>query len=150
MQKISAILLSFLTIFIGIIVLFLCIFVLPQLATETENIHPEVAFLKLPILLGMYATAIPFFYALFETIKIIQVAERESLFSEDIRLGVNRIKICAITIVTLYVLGFMILNFSNALPPLAALMGIVIIIITLMVALGANFIMDLLKRNVVY
>ena len=146
MEKIYGKLLSFTTTFIGIIVLLLCIFVLPQIAAETVRIHPEVHFLKTPILLGMYATAIPFFYALFETVKIIRIAERNSFFSEDILSGLNHIKVCAITILSLYVLGFILLNYSNALPPLIALMGIVIMIISTMVALGASFIKTQLKK----
>ena len=150
MQKMNAILLSFSIFFIGILVLLLCIFALPQLANETATIHPEVAYLKLPILLGLYATAIPFFYALYETVKLIQIAMRESVFTIEILLGFNRIKICAITIITLYVFGFIILTVTNALPPLVALIGILIMFITLMVAFGANFIRTVLKRHVAY
>ena len=147
MQKINSILLSFVTIFIGLIVLLLSIFVLPHLATETVRIHPEVDYLKYPVLLGMYATAIPFFYAIYETFHMIRIVERETLFSQGVLNGLNRIKFCAMTIITLYVLGFMLLNFTNALPPLIAIIGLVIILITILVAVGAAYFRTLLRMQ---
>ncbi|AWE07183.1 DUF2975 domain-containing protein [Lysinibacillus sp. 2017] len=147
MQKFNAIILSSVIVLTGIIVLLLCIFVLPSLALETARINPEVAYLQYPILLGMYATALPFFYALYETIMMIQVTERESIFSNHIVQGLNTIKHCAFVIMGLYVVGFSILDYENALPPLIAVMGICIIVITILVATGAAFLKNVLLKN---
>lgn len=145
MQKINSVILSLVLVIIGIIVLLLCIFVLPSLSQETSRINPEVAYLQYPILLGMYATAVPFFYAIYETVLMIQVAQRESVFSSRIVQGLNHIKYCAIAIIILYVLGIFVLDYTNAFPPLVAVTGIVILIITMVVALGAAFL-----KNVVH
>ena len=120
MQKLNSIILSSVIVLIGIIVLLLCIFLLPSLAQETVLIHPEVAYLQYPILLGMYATALPFFYAIYETVIMIQVIERESIFSSRIVEGLNSIKYCAFVIIGLYVLGFFVLDYTNAFPPIVA------------------------------
>jgi hypothetical protein len=125
----------------------LCVFVLPNLSQETVRMNPEVAFLQYPILLGMYATAIPFFYALYETVNMIYITQRESIFSSRIVQGLNHIKYCAFAIIVLYVLGMFVLDYTNAFPPLVAVMGIVILFVTIMVALGAAFLKNIVLTN---
>lgn len=144
MQKLNSIVLRTMIFSTGIVILLLCIFVLPKMAQETAQLNPEVAYLQYPILLGMYATAIPFFYALYETLNMIKIAERESMFSNRIVHGLNAIKYCAYIIITLYVTGFFLLDYTNALPPLVAVIGIVIIIVTSVVASGAAFLKNVL------
>ncbi|MEK4130025.1 DUF2975 domain-containing protein [Solibacillus sp. FSL W8-0474] len=146
MKKINSVLLSLGIIAMGIIVLFLCVYLLPILAQEAAAVHPEVAYLQYPILLGLYATAIPFFYALYESLNMIYVIERKSLFSSSIIKGLNYIKYCAFIIIALYVAGFIILDTANAFPPIMALAGLVIIIVSLMVATGSVFIKNVLMK----
>ena len=78
---------------------------------------------------------------------MIRIVERETLFSQGVLNALNRIKFCALTIITLYVLGFMLLNFTNALPPLIAIIGFVIILITILVAVGAAYFRTLLRMQ---
>ena len=147
MQKISSVVLSAIIILIGLIVLLLCVFVLPRAAEETVLIHPEVAYLKYPILLGMYATAVPFFYALYETVNMIQIAWCTSIFSNRIIQGLNYIKYCAFVIIGLYVAGISLLDYANALPPIVAVTGFAILIVTILVAAGAAFLKSVLLKN---
>lgn len=147
MQKLNSIILRTVIISTGVLVLLLCIFVLPWLAQETAHLNPEVAYLQYPILLGMYATAIPFFYALYETLKMITIIDRESVFSSRLEQGLNYIKYCAYVILVLYISGFFLLDYTNALPPLVAVIGIVIILITILVAAGAAFLKHVLIKN---
>lgn len=140
MQKINATLLSLAIASLGCFVMFLCVTVLPAVAREAATSNPEVAYLHYPILLGMYATAVPFFYALVETILMIRAIEKKSIFSSRILQGLNHIKYCAFVIITLYICGFFVLDFANALPPIIAVMGVIIIIVTILVAAGASFI----------
>lgn len=144
MQKLNSIILSLSTVLIGSIILLLCIFVLPRIAQETALLNPEVAYLQYPILLGMYATALPFFYAIYETVIMIQVTESESIFSSRIVQSLNYIKYCAFVIIVLYVSGIFVLDYANAFPPLIAVMGFAILIVTIMVAAGAAFIKNVL------
>lgn len=147
MQKINSTILSVVLVLIGSIILLLCVFVLPRIAQETARINPEVTYLQYPILLGMYATALPFFYAIYETVIMIQVTRHKSIFSSRIVEGLNYIKYCAFVIIGLYVLGIFVLDYANALPPLVAVMGFGILIVTIMVAAGATFIKDVLIKN---
>ena len=146
MKRINSILLSLGIVAIGIIVLFLCVYLLPILAQEAAAVHPEVAYLQYPILLGLYATAIPFFYALYESVSMIYMIERESLHSSRIVKGLNYIKYCAFVIIALYVAGFIILDTANAFPPIMAVVGFIIIVVSIMVATGAAFIKNVLVK----
>ncbi|GEL03998.1 DUF2975 domain-containing protein [Rummeliibacillus stabekisii] len=146
MQKINSTILSSVTILIGTIILLLCVFVLPKVAQETVLIHPEVTYLKYPVLLGMYATALPFFYAIYETLIMIQIIEYQSINPSRIVQGLNRIKYSAFVIIVFYVLGIFILDYANALPPIIAVMGFGILLVTIMVAAGASFIKNILIK----
>jgi len=92
----------------------------------------------------MYATAIPFFYAIYATIKIIFTAEKESIYAEEISGYLTQISYCAAVIILLYIAGFTILDVSKALPPIVAILGIIIIIVSSIVATAASFIRGVL------
>ena len=145
MKKLNAYVLSGLLIFIGFIIFLMCAFVLPSIAADVVRHSPEVAHLQYPILFGMYATAIPFFYAIYATISIIFTVVRESIYAEEIKHYLKQISYCAVTIITLYIVGFTILDVSKALPPIVAVLGIVIIVVSSIVATAALFIRNVLK-----
>ncbi len=147
MKKLNAYVLSGLLIFIGLIIFLMCVFVLPSIAADVVRHSPEVAHLQYPILLGMYATAIPFFYAIYASIGIIFIAERKSIYAGEIKHYLKQISYCAVTIISLYIFGFTILDVSNALPPIVAVLGIVIIVVSSIVATGALFIRKVLKEQ---
>ena len=144
MKKLNAYVLSGLLIFIGFIIFLMCAFVLPSIAGDVVRHSPEVAHLQYPILLGMYATAIPFFYAIYATIGIIFTVVRESIYAEQIQHYLKQISYCAVTIISLYIVGFTILDVSNALPPIVAVLGINIIVVSSIVATAALFIRNVL------
>lgn len=147
MQKINYDFLSSTLILTCIFFLLMCVFVLPRIAQETVLIHPEVTYLKYPILLGMYATVLPFFYAIYETLIMIKIIECQSIISSRIVQGLNRIKYCAFVIILLYVIGIFTLDYANALPPIIAVMGSGILLVTIMVAAGSAFIKNILIKN---
>lgn len=146
MRKMTSILLVAAVSMIGLAVIMMCLFLLPTLANETVEMHPEVTYLRTPILLGMYATAIPFLYALYETIKMIYTIEQQSSLGTVIVQGLRRIQYCAIVIISLYVAGMTLLNVSNAFPPIIAVVGISIVITTVIVAAGAAFLKNVVNR----
>ena len=145
MKKLNSYVLSGLLIFIGLIIFLMCTFVLPSIADDVVRHSPEVAHLQYPMLLGMYATAIPLFYAIYASIGIIFIAERESIYAGQIKHYLKQISYCAVTIITLYIVGFTILDVSKALPPIIAVLGIVIIVVSSIVATAALFIRNVLK-----
>ncbi|WP_062051097.1 DUF2975 domain-containing protein [Bacillus sp. JCM 19034] len=112
--------------FIGIIVLTLLIFWLPRLANDTAEVFPEFAYLRFPVLIGLYVTGIPFYFALYKALKLLTYIDENNAFSELSVTSLRYIKYCAITISVLYVIGGIILLSQNALHP-----GIVIIVFTI-------------------
>ena len=79
-------------ILIGIPILALCIFWLPSFAN----------YLHYPVLIGVYAAAISFFFALYQALKLLSYIDKNKAFSELSVKALKNIKYCAITISILY------------------------------------------------
>ena len=149
MIKINSHILKAVIVTIGILIFSLCIFVLPPLASQTARTYPEVAYLQYPVLLGLYSTAIPFFIALFQSLKIIYYADRGHVFTNATVKALTIIKSCAQLIIVLYLAGLIILVLANALHPGVLLLGIVILIMTIMVVTGSSLMQQLLQQTIV-
>ncbi|MBB2479621.1 DUF2975 domain-containing protein [Bacillus sp. APMAM] len=130
---------------IGVIVLGACIFGLPKIAKYSSEMNPEFAYLRLPVLFGLYATALPSFLALFHGMKLLNYIEKENAFSELTIISLKRIKKCALTIFCLYIIGMIFLLKQNALHPGIAVIGFVICFVTIVVSLFTAVLQNLLK-----
>lgn len=92
MKRCSTIFLKLVVILIGIPVLAMCIFYLPGF----------VNYLHFSILIGVYATAIAFFFALYQALKLLSYIDKNKAFSELSVNALKYIKYCAITISIIY------------------------------------------------
>ncbi|AWK52174.1 DUF2975 domain-containing protein [Clostridium beijerinckii] len=92
MKRCSTIFLKIAVILIGIPVLALCIFWLPGF----------VNYLHYAILIGVYATAITFFFALYQALKLLSYIDKNKAFSELSVNALKYIKYCANTISIIY------------------------------------------------
>ena len=133
---------------IGFIVLALCIFLLPWLASDTAEMFPEFAFLQYPVLIGLYVTTIPLFVALYQALRLLKLIDNKDAFSELSVTSLKRIKYCAITISILYVIGAIFLMSQNALHPGLAIIGFIIFFASAVIAVFAGVLQKLL-RNVI-
>ncbi|MGE4284617.1 MAG: DUF2975 domain-containing protein, partial [Clostridia bacterium] len=97
----------------GLPVLAVCIFLLPKIAGFFAQLNPKLGFLQYPFLIGLYVTAIAFFVALFQALKLLSYIDKNQTFSDLSVKALNNIKYCAITISALYVV-FMPLLFLMA------------------------------------
>lgn len=131
---------------IGTIILALCIFWLPGVAGEAAEMNPEYAYLRFPILVGLYSTAIPFFLALYQTIKLLGYIERKTAFSELAVRSLKQIKYCSNSIILLYVIGVIFLLTQNALHPGIAIAGFVIIFAAFVISLFTAVLQELLRN----
>ncbi|KOS68936.1 membrane protein [Lysinibacillus contaminans] len=129
----------------GMIVLALCTLWLPWLANDTAEMNPEFAYLRLPVLVGLNITAIPFFLALFQAWKLLKYIDSENAFSTRSVMSLGQIKNYAIAINVLYAIGMIVLVLQNALHPGIAIIGLVIIFATLVIAFFAAVLQELLK-----
>ncbi len=85
-------------IFIGLVVLALCMFVLPS------GIKSELAgdFDYGAIFLGLYVPAIPFFFALHQALKLLSYIDMNKAFSELSVRALKNVKYCALAISGLF------------------------------------------------
>jgi len=92
---------------LGTPVLAMCIFGLPGIAARDAAAHPETAYLQYPFLLGAYLTVTPFFFALYQTLKLLKYIDHNKAFSELSVKALKHIKYSAITLSTLVVTGIL-------------------------------------------
>lgn len=98
------------------------------------------------ILLGLYLPAIPFFYAVYQTMKLLRFIDNETAFSEESAAALGAIKKCGVLIATFFALGMPYLFYvadSDDAPGVVAL-GLVIIGASIVVAVFAAVLQKLL------
>jgi hypothetical protein len=105
MKRKSTNFLRFVIILIGAGVLALCIFALPEMREGGSAEFPTASRAVFLIMIGLYLTAIPFFVALWQTLKLLRYIDRNKAFSDSAVKTLRNIKYCAIIIGVLYVAG---------------------------------------------
>lgn len=131
---------------IGFIVLMLCLFWLPNMAEKTALIDPSYAYLKYPVLIGIYLTAFPFFFALFHSLKLLNYINHKNAFSELAVTSLKGIKYCAVLICILYLIGMVFLVTQEALHPGIALIGFAILLTSFSISLFATVLQELFSN----
>lgn len=128
------------------IILILGVFWLPGLANHTAAEFPEHAHLRYPVLIGMYATAVPFFYAFYQADYLLRlIAKNKAFVSRGLKFLQNIIY-CAYTIVVLYLIGGIYLLMNQALHLGIALFGFGVLFVCAMVVVLAFILQELLKQ----
>lgn len=141
--KIAIILISF-------PVLALCIFLVPEIGNFAAELLPYNAYIKYLVLIDLYATAIPFYFALYQAFKLLHHIDKNKAFSELSIKALKNIKYCAITFSGLYVIGmpifYLMAEVDDA--PGIILIGLVIIFASLVVAVFAAVLQKLLQEAI--
>jgi len=148
MKQGTTLFLKIAVILIGTPVLALCIFGLPWLANNPVN--PDYAHMLYPIVIGMYVSAISFFFALYQALKLLSYIDKNKAFSE---LSVNALKCityCAITISALYVviMPFVYLVAEQDDAPGLIIVGMIPIFAASVIAVFAAVLQKLLKEAI--
>lgn len=144
MKRGSTLFLKSVVILLGIGVLALCIFVLPVgIRTDNTGMYG-------PILLGLYVTAIPFFIALYQTMKLLSYIDKDKAFSDLSVRALKYIKYCGVAISTMFATGmpyiFYVADKDDA-PGVVAL-GLVIIFASFVIAVFAAVLQSLLQNAI--
>ncbi len=113
MKKGSTIFLRLVVVVLGLGGLALCIFAVPSISKGVGAEFPSLAYWRYPILIGLYAAAIPFFLVLSEVFKLLNYIDTNKAFSNLSVTALKRIKFLAITEAVLFA-GFMPLAFLVA------------------------------------
>lgn len=134
----------------GLPVLALSIFVLPEIAEFFAELNPTLDFLQYPFLIGLYVTVIAFFAALYQTLRLLSYIDKNEAFSDLSVMALKNIKYCAITISGLFVvfmpLIYLMAEVDDA--PGMILIGMVIIFGSMVIAVFAAVLQKLLKNAI--
>jgi len=144
MGKGSTLILKGVVCLFGITVLAMCIFVLPLgISTDRTGYYR-------PLLLGMYVPAIPFFIALYQSLKLLSYIDKNKVFSDASVEALKYIKYCAVTISLMYAVGmpyiFYVADRDDA--PGVVLIGFIIIFASFVIATAAAVFQKLVKSAV--
>ncbi|KOS68879.1 membrane protein [Lysinibacillus contaminans] len=150
MNRGTTIFLKIAVILIGIPVLALCIFLVPEIANFAAELYPDSAYLKYLIFIDLYATAIPFYFALYQAFKLLSYIDKNKAFSELSVKSLKNIKYSAFSISILYVLGmplfYLIAEMDDA--PGIIVIGMVMIFASFVIAIFAAVLQKLLKEAI--
>ncbi|WP_085992204.1 DUF2975 domain-containing protein [Oceanobacillus senegalensis] len=153
MKQVSTLFLKITVIIMGIPVLALCIFGLPQLVkvafSHTAN-GDTLGYIVLSILIVMYIATIPFYMALYQTLKLLNYIEKDQAFSQISVIALKKIKNGAKIISGLYVvilpLVYIVAEWDDA--PGLLLIGMIIIGTSFAVAVFASVLQRLLQKAI--
>lgn len=127
----------------GLPVILLSIFWLPGLANIAAIMNPKLAYL---LLTGLYATLIPFFFTLYQTIILLNYIDQSQALTEQSIKPIKNIKISAIAISILYVVImpvlYIIAEIDDA--PGIIVIGMVMIFASTVIAVFADILQKLL------
>ncbi|MFD2923960.1 DUF2975 domain-containing protein [Halobacillus naozhouensis] len=150
MKRGSTLFLRIAVILIGIPILALCIFVVPEIANFAAELYPDMAYMNYLVLIDLYAAAIPFYFALYQAFKLLSYIDKNKAFSDLSVSALKNIKYCAITISILYVVGmplfYLIAERDDA--PGIIVLGMIIIFASLVIAVFAALLQKLLKNAI--
>ncbi|MES3005235.1 MAG: DUF2975 domain-containing protein [Patescibacteria group bacterium] len=135
---------------IGLIVLAFCVFALPSMWKGGSAEFPEASTSVFLIMLGLYATAIPFYIGLWQGLRLLKLIDKNMAFSEVSINTLRNIKYCLATISVLYVGGvpwlLPIAELDDA--PGLILMGMVIACIPITITIFTGIVEKLLQNVV--
>lgn len=130
---------------VGMSVLALCTFWLPGLANDVAEMNPAYAYLRFPVLIGLDISAIPFSLALYQALKLLKYIDSKNAFSQCSVMSLRHIKNYAMIIIFVYVIGLFFLVQQHALHPGIAIIVLVTIFATLVIAFFAVVLQELLR-----
>ncbi|MBJ8053514.1 DUF2975 domain-containing protein [Bacillus cereus] len=147
MKQGSTLFLKTAIILIGIPVLALCIFLVPNIGNYAAELYPDIAYIKYLILINLYATVVPFYFALYQAFKLVSFIDKGNAFSKLSVRALKKIKNCAVTISILYVVGmplfYLMAERDDA--PGIIILGMLLIFASMVIAVFAAVLQRLLK-----
>ena len=131
-------------------VIAVCIFVVPPLSQFVGELLPEWAFLQYVFLIALYGTAVAYFIALYQSMKLLSYIDRNIAFSERSVKALKNIKYCALTITGLYLLCLPIILYMAEVDDAPGLggLGMVITFGALVIAVFAAVLQKLLENAI--
>lgn len=146
MKRMSISLFQIGVLFITLCILLLSIFWLPDTAAYFAEEAPEWAYLKWPLLAGIYVTLMPFLFAIIEGLRLSRRVALNDAFSGKSVQHLKHIKYSAFVISALYLVGTLILSRMVDISPGIGLLAIIIMLASLMLGLISGILEELLRK----
>lgn len=150
MKRVSTLFLKIAVILIGIPVLAMCIFLVPEIGNVTVQLLPEFTYMKYLVSIIFYASAIPFYIALYQAFKLLRYIDKNEAFSQISVNALRKIKYCAVTISSLHVLVlplfYLFAEKDDA--PGVIFVGLIVPFASLVIAVFAAVLQKLLKEAI--
>ncbi|MCL1630764.1 DUF2975 domain-containing protein [Sporolactobacillus sp. CPB3-1] len=142
--------LKFAVILIGLPVLAWCILALPKFTHYFAVLMPRLAYLEYPFFAGFCVTAVFYFAALHQALKLLNYIDENQAFSERSVTSLKKIKYCAIAIGALYTLFMPLFYLMADADDAPGLIIVVLVIIfgCVVVAVFAAVLQKLLKNAI--
>ena len=153
MKRSSTLFLKVAVIFIGIPVLAARLFLLPQIANEANEAADrgsDLAFVVYGLLMVMYVSAVPFYFALYQSFNLLSYIDKNQAFSQISVTALKKIKTCAIIMSGLYVvaLPFVAILAEVDDAPGLIIVGMVPIFASMVIAVFAAVLQRLLQEAI--
>jgi hypothetical protein len=150
MKQGSTLFLRLTVIVMGAPILALCIFLVPEIASHVAELHPTLPYLKYFVYFVMYTAAIPFYFALYQALKLLRYIDKNQAFSQRSVHALKKIKYAAIAISILYVLGIPIFYIIGEVDdaPGVILLGMMIIFASMVISVFAAVLQRLLQEAI--
>ena len=150
MKLMSTLFLKIAVVLLGFPVLAICIFLVPELGDVSSELLPDVAFIQYLVSAIFYASAIPYFFALFQAFKLLRYIDKNEAFSNLSVKALRKIKYCAITISGLHVLVlplfYLFAEIDDA--PGVIFVGLIVPFASMVIAVFAAVLQKLLKEAI--
>ena len=99
-------------------------FLVPKIGNFAAELYPDIAYIKYLVFINLYATALPYYFALYQTFKLLNYIDKNNAFSELSVQALKNIKYSALAISVLYVLGMpLFISWQREMMPLALLLS---------------------------
>lgn len=150
MKKGTTTFLKLAVILMGVPILALCIFLVPEIGGFAAELLPDIIYIKYIVLIFFYVTAIPFYLALYQAFKLLNYIDNNKAFSELSVIALKNIKHYAITISMLYVVGmplFYLIGDKDDAPGIIVI-GLGIIFASIVIGVFAAVLQKLLKEAI--
>lgn len=150
MKLMSTLFLKIAVILLAFPVLAICIFLVPELGDVSAELLPDVTFIQYLVSAIFYASAIPYFFALFQAFKLLRYIDKNEAFSDLSVKALRKIKYCAITISGLHVLVlplfYLFAEIDDA--PGVIFVGLIVPFASMVIAVFAAVLQKLLKEAI--
>lgn len=126
MRKNYVIFLKAVLILFGVGLLAFAVFLLPKFAEMAADYYTELRYLKLPGLIFVYCSAVPFYVALFQGVRICDSILQSDPFSRKNRKAFSIAGICALVVTLMYYAGTVTLVFLQVEHLIIYIVGVLI------------------------